>query len=100
MFRLLFMTFFGDYRGARLTITGTFTPPRQQRHDHGHGEPHESPMVMLVPLMILAVLSVVGGLVGHRQSLRAFSGACVSLLARACRGQLEKPPAEAHGTDC
>ena len=31
---------------------------------HGHGEPHESPMVMLVPLMILALLSVVGGLVG------------------------------------
>ena len=34
-------------------------------HDaHGHGEPHESPMVMLVPLMILALLSLVGGFVG------------------------------------
>jgi NADH-quinone oxidoreductase subunit L len=32
--------------------------------EHGHGEPHESPMVMLVPLMILALLSTVGGLVG------------------------------------
>ena len=56
MFRLLYMTFFGDYRGAQ--VDG-------QRHDaHGHGEPHESPMVMLAPLMILAVLSLVGGLVG------------------------------------
>jgi NADH-quinone oxidoreductase subunit L len=60
MFRLLFMTFFGDYRGAQVDEHG------QGSHDggHGHGEPHESPMVMLVPLMILAVLSLVGGLVG------------------------------------
>jgi NADH-quinone oxidoreductase subunit L len=31
---------------------------------HEHGEPHESPIVMLVPLMILALLSLVGGFVG------------------------------------
>jgi NADH-quinone oxidoreductase subunit L len=61
MFRLLFMTFAGDYRGgAHADEHGRGT----HGHDHGHGEPHESPMVMLVPLMILAVLSVVGGLVG------------------------------------
>jgi NADH-quinone oxidoreductase subunit L len=52
------MTFFGEYRG-----------PSGEAHDlhggaHGHGEPHESPMVMLVPLMILALLSLVGGFVG------------------------------------
>jgi NADH-quinone oxidoreductase subunit L len=58
MFRLLFMTFFGEYRGA----------PADDAHggghghgEHGHGTPHESPMIMLVPLMILAVLSVIGG---------------------------------------
>src|ERR1700676_3039605 len=41
MFRLLFMTFFGDYRGAQVDEHG------QGSHDggHGHGEPHESPMV-------------------------------------------------------
>ena len=61
MFRLLFMTFFGDYHGAQVDAHGRGS----HTHDgHGHGEPHESPMVMLVPLMILAVLSVVGGLVG------------------------------------
>jgi len=61
MFRLLFMTFFGDYHGAQVDSHG------HASHDHGHdghGEPHESPMVMLAPLMILAVLSIVGGLVG------------------------------------
>jgi NADH-quinone oxidoreductase subunit L len=63
MFRLLFMTFFGDYRGAHVDEHG-------QAHaihghgEHGHGAPHESPTVMLVPLMILALLSIVGGLVG------------------------------------
>jgi NADH-quinone oxidoreductase subunit L len=58
MFRLWFMTFFGDYRGATEHDHGG-------AHSHGgHGDPHESPMVMLVPLMILAVLSVGGGWVG------------------------------------
>ncbi len=61
MFRLLFMTFFGDYRGAQVDAHGHSSSVDQA---HGHGEPHESPMVMLAPLMILAVLSLVGGLVG------------------------------------
>jgi NADH-quinone oxidoreductase subunit L len=63
MFRLLFMTFFGDYHGAQVDERGHGTHV-VGHDDHGHGEPHESPMVMLVPLMILALLSVVGGLVG------------------------------------
>jgi NADH-quinone oxidoreductase subunit L len=63
MFRLLFMTFFGDYHGAEVDAHGHGSLAHGH-DDHGHGEPHESPMVMLVPLMILAVLSVVGGLVG------------------------------------
>ena len=56
MFRLWYMTFFGDYRGTQVDAHG--------HGDHGHGEPHESPMVMLAPLMILAALSLFGGLVG------------------------------------
>jgi NADH-quinone oxidoreductase subunit L len=58
MFRLMYMTFGGEYRGA--------VPPDAHGHDdhghgHGHGEPHESPWVMLGPLVVLAVLSVFGG---------------------------------------
>jgi NADH-quinone oxidoreductase subunit L len=41
VFRALFMTFFGEYRG--------------------HAHPHESPPAMWAPLAVLAVLSVVGG---------------------------------------
>ncbi len=67
MFRLLYMTFFGDYRGAQVDAHGSHS------HDaHGHGEPHESPMVMRVPLMILALLSLVGGLVGIGDSFEHF----------------------------
>ncbi len=51
MFRLWFLTFFGDARGP------------EDRH------PHESPRVMLVPLVILAALSVVGGYVGVPHAL-------------------------------
>ncbi|MGA8212087.1 MAG: NADH-quinone oxidoreductase subunit L [Candidatus Sulfotelmatobacter sp.] len=61
MFRLLYMTFFGDYRGTQGDPHGDGS---RGQNSHEHGEPHESPMVMLVPLMILAVLSLVGGLVG------------------------------------
>ncbi len=63
MFRLLFMTFFGDYHGVRVDDHGR-AHSAHGHDDHGHGEPHESPMVMLVPLIILALLSIVGGLVG------------------------------------
>ena len=62
MFRLWFMTFFGDYRGREAAQHG-HAPAHAHGHG-GHGDPHESPMIMLVPLMILAVLSVIGGWVG------------------------------------
>ena len=68
MFRLLFMTFFGDYRGMQVDDHGhahaTHSSDTHGHDAHGHGEPHESPWVMLGPLVVLAVLSTVGGLVG------------------------------------
>ncbi len=59
MFRLWFLTFFRAYRGPA---------PADPHASHGSDEhaygPHESPKVMLVPLMVLAVLSVIGGWIG------------------------------------
>jgi len=54
MFRAIFMTFFGEYRGG---------DPHAHGHgdDHGHGEPHESPSVMLLPMAGLATMAVIGG---------------------------------------
>jgi NADH-quinone oxidoreductase subunit L len=57
MFRLLFLTFTGEYRGAA-------PEAHAAHHDHGHHAPHESPWLMLAPLVLLGVLSVVGGWVG------------------------------------
>jgi NADH-quinone oxidoreductase subunit L len=61
MFRLWFLTFFGEYRGAPAS-------PEPHGHDQpgeeGHGSPHESPMVMVIPLVLLAILSFIGGWVG------------------------------------
>jgi NADH-quinone oxidoreductase subunit L len=71
MFRLWFMTFFGEYRGEleESHRHGASQAGAPAPHDHGHGGIHESPKVMLIPLMILAVLSVVGGWVGIPGSL-------------------------------
>jgi NADH-quinone oxidoreductase subunit L len=44
MGRMFFLTFFGN-----------------ERFDHHHVHPHESPASMLVPLVVLAILSAVGG---------------------------------------
>jgi NADH-quinone oxidoreductase subunit L len=69
MFRQWFMTFFGEYRGDEEhahdehSRTGV-SAPRGQAHGHGHRGVHESPAVMLLPLAILAVLSVGGGWIG------------------------------------
>jgi NADH-quinone oxidoreductase subunit L len=71
MFRLLFMTFWGDYKGIQVDDHGhAHAAPGHE--GHGHGEPHESPKVMLVPLIILAVLSAVGGFVGIHNGFEHF----------------------------
>ena len=78
MFRLWFMTFFGEYRGVAEnshhepahdiapadTRAGAPAP-----HGHGHGGIHESPRLMVVPLVVLALLSFTGGWIGVPASL-------------------------------
>jgi len=67
MFRLWFLTFFGDYRGE---ADSAHDHAAHDAHSgHGHGGIHESPKVMVIPLAILAVLSVIGGYVGVPGSL-------------------------------
>ena len=76
MFRLMYMTFSGDYRGgpgahdgAHQSADAHALADKYGQDSHasghsGHGEPHESAWVMLGPLVVLAFLSVVGGYVG------------------------------------
>lgn len=53
MFRLLFMTFFGKFRGT------------EEQRSHLH----ESPWAMTLPLIVLAVLAVAGGLLNVPEAL-------------------------------
>src|SRR6185312_8117857 len=85
MFRLWFMTFFGELKLGSVDLgeeAHAAHAPAQAAHgaashshghaddeSHGHGGVHESPWVMLGPLVILAVLSFVGGWVGIPGSL-------------------------------
>jgi NADH-quinone oxidoreductase subunit L len=72
MFRLWFMTFFGEYRGETAAEHGhdsRVTHSHDAHDSHGHGGVHESPKVMVIPLVILALLSVFGGYVGVPGSL-------------------------------
>lgn len=85
MFRLYYMTFQGEYRGAQVVGIEESEPKHgghslipSDRHldegdqhlDKGHGHhtdvhaPHESPASMTAVLAVLAVLSVIGGFVG------------------------------------
>jgi len=61
MFRLWFLTFFGEYRGGA-EEHGHEKKGQEEHHHAGHA--HESPKVMVIPLAILAILSVIGGYVG------------------------------------
>jgi NADH-quinone oxidoreductase subunit L len=90
MFRLYFMTFSGDYRAADV-VGHPESEPEHAGHDvipgslhlddgdvhsdkaHGHHAeshtPHESPWSMTGVLWILAILAVIGGIVGVPQML-------------------------------
>ncbi len=70
MFRLWFKTFFGPARFDEHTLGQPHADahPGADEHDEGqiaaHHGVHESPWVMLGPLVLLAILSVIGGWVG------------------------------------
>jgi NADH-quinone oxidoreductase subunit L len=66
MFRLIFLTFYGEYRGTPAKAHSAHAAGHDDHggHDDHHGTPHESPWLMLGPLVLLGVLSVVGGWVG------------------------------------
>jgi NADH-quinone oxidoreductase subunit L len=61
----------GEYSARPLEKAASATHPANAV-PHGHGGIHESPKVMLVPLVILAVLSVIGGWVGYHNTFENF----------------------------
>lgn len=75
MFRMYFMTFEGEFRGNNAGIkqqlmgeAGLAFGPGAMDTDEGHGHsksPHESPLTMALPLLVLAVPSTLIGLLGR-----------------------------------
>ena len=55
MFRLYWLTFYGEFRGS----------------EHQKSHLHESPITMTLPLIVLAVLSAVGGFIGMPELFHA-----------------------------
>ena len=65
MFRLIFVVFHGSYRGGEVRAQPEGQVDVQARQRRRSANPlahvHEAPWVMLVPMIILAVLSFIGG---------------------------------------
>jgi NADH-quinone oxidoreductase subunit L len=59
--RMLFLTFGGEYKGGEEPEHGDAG---------GHSEPHESPALMLAPLVVLAVMAAVAGFVNIDDGLK------------------------------
>jgi NADH-quinone oxidoreductase subunit L len=70
MTRLMVMTFWGAERFRDQHVED------HHAHDHGHAAdmPHESPLSMTIPLIVLALLSTFGGLVGVPYALSSLTG--------------------------
>jgi len=88
MFRQWFLTFFGEYRGEE------HTDGAHGHGEHGHGGVHESPAVMLVPLVILALLSVCGGWIGSERFDKFLAPVFHSEAATNSAGQISVTPAQ------
>jgi NADH-quinone oxidoreductase subunit L len=91
-FRLLYMTFFGEarWKHADADHDAAHAHDANSHDDHGHGhghEPHESPWVVTLPLVLLAIPSLAIGfltagpmlfgtdMLGHAKQLPFFLGA-------------------------
>jgi NAD(P)H-quinone oxidoreductase subunit 5 len=68
MFRMYLSTFEGEFRGTNALAIGVIDHEQGKtgHADHGHEAhmPHESPIAMTLPLMVLAVPSMLIGLIG------------------------------------
>ena len=69
MTRMMVMTFWGTERFREKHVdhreADSETTHDDAHHaDHGMHEPHESPWLMTVPLIVLAILSTIGGFIG------------------------------------
>ncbi len=97
MTRMMVMTFWGSERFRETQVNTT------SEHSHGVHEPHESPWLMTAPLIVLAVLSTVGGFIGVPYALSSlFTDRPVNYIEHTLEPVVAKVPEnhlEAVGTE-
>src|SRR5688572_8618473 len=97
MTRMMVMTFWGDERFREQHLDSS----EDSSHAHqGHvaPEPHESPWLMTVPLIVLAVLSTVGGFIGVPYALSSiFTDRDINVLEHTLEPVVAHMPAAGHG---
>jgi NADH-quinone oxidoreductase subunit L len=69
MFRQVFMVFFGEYRGAHGGHHDDIHGSHGAQHGHVVHHPHESPALMTIPLVVLALGSVLVGFLNVPEAL-------------------------------
>ncbi len=95
MTRMMVMTFWGTERFREPYETDDHDP----HHTPGAHEPHESPWTMTVPLIVLAVLSTLGGLIGVPYALGSLlSDHPVNYLERTLAPAISEAPVGSHAT--
>jgi NADH-quinone oxidoreductase subunit L len=72
IFRVVFLAFGGEYRGG--AAAESHGSSHSSGHDEGHGHLHESPPVMVIPMVILAILAIVSGFWNVTGGFSAFMG--------------------------
>jgi NADH-quinone oxidoreductase subunit L len=71
----VFMTAFYIFRVFFLTFGGESRAQPHHSGEHGaHGRPHESPMVMVIPMLVLGILAVVSGFWNVGGQFNSFMG--------------------------
>jgi NADH-quinone oxidoreductase subunit L len=90
MTRMMVMTFWGEERFRQVH------EENHNHHAHPH-EPHESPWVMTVPLIVLAVLSTLGGFLGIPYALGSiFSDHPTNVIEETLEPVVHQVPASSH----
>jgi len=96
MTRMMVMTFWGNER-FRETHGDDHDGGHRDNHGHGPVEPHESPWIMTVPLIVLAVLSTVGGFIGVPYALSSWaSDKNLNYIEQTLEPVIAKAPAARH----
>ena len=70
----VFMTAFYIFRVIFLTFTGEYKGGAPDEHGHAHSHLHESPPVMVAPMLVLAALAVFSGFWNVGGGFNAFMG--------------------------